>query len=74
MNREPYWDYMARKLRETRSLTVNNDNLWKKEIAEMQKSVHDLQMKVVKHSERIYELEHKIKLLGGDPQQLEMRF
>ena len=65
---------MARKLRETRSLTANRDDMWKHEIAEMQKSVHDLQMKVVKHSERIYELEYKIRLMDGDPQQLEMRF
>ena len=73
--REPYWDYMAHRLRETRGAFIaTNEDMWKQEVAQMQKSIHDLQMRVIKHNERIHELEHKIKILGGDPKQLEMRF
>ena len=73
--REPYWDYMARRLRETRGAFIaTNEDMWKQEVAQMQKSIHDLQMRVIKHNERIHELEHKIKIFGGDTKQLEMRF
>ena len=45
--REPYWDYMARRLREVRDNTfVTKEDLYKKEIAEMQKQVHILQLRV----------------------------
>ena len=73
--REPYWDYMARRLRETRGAFIaTNEDMWKQEVAQMQKSIHDLQMRVIKHNERKHELEHKIKIFGGDTKQLEMRF
>ena len=55
MRREGYHDYMGRRLREEglaravreESKPISRDDMWKKEIAEMQKQVHLLQMKVV---------------------------
>ena len=81
MKREGYWDYMGRKLREDRQQMelVNagdgpRDDMWKREIAEMQKQVHDLQMRVVDLGKTVDNLKQKVKLLGGDPNQTEMEF
>ena len=80
MDREPYWDYMGRRLREERgkygidSRALSNEDLWKKDMSEMQKQVHALQMKVVKLSDQVFDLNYKVKILGGDPDQMEMKF
>ena len=74
MNREGYWDYMGRKLREDHELENTRDDMWKREIAEMQKQVHDLQMRVVDLGKTVDNLKQKVKLLGGDPNQTEMEF
>ena len=74
MNREGYWDYMGRKLREDHELENTRDDMWKREIAEMQKQVHGLQMKIVDLGDQVSHLNHKVKLLGGDDKQMEMRF
>ena len=82
MNREPYWDYMGRRLREEglaravreESKPISRDDMWKKEIAEMQKNVHTLQLRVKTLTERVNELTNKVTIMGGDPQQLEMEF
>ena len=81
MKREGYWDYMGRKLREDRQQMelVNagggtRDDMWKREIAEMQKQVHDLQMRVVDLGKIVDNLKQKVKLLGGDPNQMELGF
>jgi archaellum component FlaC len=50
------------------------DDMWKKEIAEMQKNVHTLQLRVKTLTERVNELTNKVTIMGGDPQQLEMEF
>ena len=50
------------------------DDMWKREIAEMQSNVHTLQLRVKDLSERVTELTNKVTILGGDPQQLEMEF
>ena len=71
MNREPYWDYMGRRLREDEEKLGMND-MWKKEIAEMQGSVHALQLRVKTLTERVHELTQKVTSLGGDPDQLEL--
>ena len=71
MNREPYWDYMGRRLRE--ESIVTKDDLWKKEIAEMQKQVHLLQMKIVNLNYIVDALEYKVRILGGEPKQLELK-
>ena len=71
--REPYWDYMGRRLRESRTMTTRED-LMKKDIAEMQKQVHGLQLRIKALRESVYDLTHKVDLLGGDPNQMEMKF
>ena len=66
--REGYWDYMSRRLREE-EIPKSAEELWKREVAEMQKQVHELQMRVVKLGQEVYELRYKVTLLGGDPNQ-----
>ena len=71
--REGYWDYMMRQLREMpEEKTMTMDDMWKKEIAEMQSSVHVLQLRVKTLTRMVQDLNKKITLLGGDPRQLEL--
>ena len=73
MEREPYWDYMGRHLREDlKKEKWSMDDIYKKEVAEMQSNIHVLQMRVKTLSERVSELINKVTVLGGDPQQLEL--
>ena len=67
MNREPYWEYMGRRLKEQRS------NLMKREVYELQKSLQNSFIKQKNLIERIDELTAKITILGGDPNQLELK-
>ena len=81
MNREPYWDYMGSRLREEglaravreESKPISRDDMWKKEIAEMKKQVHLLQMKVVNLNYIVDALEYKVNILGGEPKQFELK-
>ena len=69
--REPYWDYMRRKVYEGRTLT--KEDMWKKEVADMQKQVHTLQIRVKELSEEI----EKIKFINvekEDIDQMKMEF
>ena len=50
------------------------DDMWKREIKEMQNTVHHLQIRVKELSERVQELSKKVTVLGGDPNQLELEF
>ena len=70
MNREPYWDYMRRRLREENVMDM--EEIFKKEIAQMQEQVHGLQMRVKHLTEDITNLKYKVGTLGGDPNQLEL--
>lgn len=54
--------------------TMNTDGIYKREVQEMQKMVHGLQMRVKDLAYTIHNLEHKVKVLGGDPNQYEMEF
>ena len=76
MQREGYWDYMGRRLREEvfdkQRGPMSMEDIWKKEIAEMQGNVHTLQIRVKDLSERVTELTNKVTILGGDPRQLEL--
>jgi hypothetical protein len=74
MNREGYWDYMGRRLREDRKLEGPRDDMWKREIAEMQKQVHGLQMRIVDLGDQVRHLNLKVKLLRRDSKQTEMVF
>ena len=62
--REPYWDYMGRRLREVRDNTfLTREDLCKKEIAEMQKQVHILQLRVKELKEIVDRQSKTIKSL-----------
>ena len=46
----------------------------KREIFEMQECMQNLMKRQKELSNIIYDLSYKVKLLGGDPQQLEIKF
>ena len=73
--RESYHDYMGRKLREERHKEgeMVARTLAEREIASMQEQVHTLQIRVNELSETVYSLSHKVSILGGNPNQLEMK-
>ena len=77
MQRESYYDYMLRRLRETREENQSrmlSQDVWMKEISQMQTQVHLLQTRVVELGKQVYDLNYKVTTLGGDPDQLEMKF
>ena len=53
MEREPYWDYMGRRMKEERSVP---DEIYKNEIAQMQKQIHFLQMRVKELTQEVRDL------------------
>ena len=53
MEREPYWDYMGRRMKEERSVS---EDIYKSEISQMQKEIHFLQMRVKELTEEVYDL------------------
>jgi hypothetical protein len=73
--RESHYDYMGRRLREERHKggEMVDRTLAEREIASMQEQVHLLQMKIKDLSEMVYSLSHKVSVLGGDINQLEMK-
>ena len=77
MPRESYYDYMLRRLRETREENQSrmlSQDVWMKEISQMQTQVHLLQTRVVELGQQVYDLNYKVTTLGGDPDHLEMKF
>ena len=72
--RESYHDYMGRRLREERHKggEMVDRVLAETEIASMQEQVHLLQMRIKDLSEMVYSLSHKVLVLGGDINQLEL--
>ena len=73
--RESYHEYMGRRLREERHRggEMVDKVLAEREIASMQEQVHGLQIRVKELSETVYSLSYKVSILGGNPNQLEMR-
>lgn len=57
MQREGYWDYMGRRMREERNYMYGKVSL-----TSMERELLS----------RVEELERKVSLLGGDPKQLEL--
>ena len=77
IKREPYWDYMMSRIREdceTGNNIMSVTGIMKREIFEMQECMQSLMKRQKELSEMVYNLSYKVKILGGDPQQLEMRF
>ena len=63
-----------RKNREAGNNIMNVTDIMKREIFEMQECMQNLMKRQKELSEMVYNLSYKVKILGGDPQQLEMRF
>ena len=71
--REPYWDYMRREVYEGRAKLLSREDMWQKEVAEMQEQVHGLQMRVKELSEEL----NKIKSINAEKEdinQMKMEF
>jgi len=73
--RESYHEYMGRRLREERHKggEMVDRALAEREIASMQEQVHGLQIRVKELNETVYSLSYKVSILGGNPNQLEMK-
>ena len=54
--------------------TLDMDDLWQTEVYELQKSLQNSFIRQKNLIERIDELTTKIAILGGDPNQLELKF
>ena len=65
MNREPYWEYMGRRSREERikKEVISQEDMWKKEIAEMQKTLQWCFTRIKELNEEIYELKSQSNLI-----------
>ena len=60
--------------REAGNNIMNVTDIMKSEIFEMQECMQNLMKRQKELSDIIYDLSYKVKLLGGDPQQLEIKF
>ena len=54
--------------------TLDMDDLWQTEVYELQKSLQNSFIRQKNLIERIDELNNKVAILGGDPNQLELKF
>ena len=50
------------------------NDLWEREVYELQKSLQNSLIRQKNLIERIDELNNKVAILGGDPNQLELKF
>ena len=62
MKREGYWDYMGRKMREDRIKreVISQEDMWKKEIAEMQKTLQWCFTRIKELNDEIYQIKSGI--------------
>ena len=83
MNREPYWDYMGRRLREQRikKEVLSEEDMWRKEIADMQKTlqwcyirIKELNDEIELMDDEIYDLKSQLNTVDVDNRQTEMEF
>ena len=83
MNREPYWDYMGRRLREQRikKEVLSEEDMWRKEIADMQKTlqwcyirIKELNDEIELMDDEIYDLKSQLNDVDADNRQTEMDF
>ncbi len=68
MEREPYWDYMGRRLREDRS----NMTAIETDMAQLTESYYGTLIRLKSLAEHNEMLMKKLEKLGYDPRQLEM--
>ena len=72
MEREPYWNYMGRRLRESR--VMSKSDLYEREVFELQKTLQQALIRQKELRALADRLSKKVVILGGDPNQLEMEF
>lgn len=72
--REPYREYMGRRLREERPKIVTESEMYRREITDMNRQLYTLMIKVTEMREEIENLKYKVEILGGDPRQMEFKF
>ena len=72
-NRESYWDYMRREVYEGRTKLLSREDMWKKEVADMQEQVHGLQLRVKELSEELNKIKY-INTEKEDINQMKMEF
>ena len=53
MEREPYWDYMGRRMKEERLVS---EDVYKNEISQMQQEIHYLRMRLKELTEVVHDL------------------
>ena len=70
MEREPYWDYMSRRIKEIKVMSPSD--LYEREVFELQKALQQALIRQKELIEQEYVLKRKISLLGGDERQFEM--
>ncbi len=70
--REPYWDYMGRRLKEEK--VMDTSLMYQREVFELQKTLQQALIRQKELTEQAYALKRKIVLLGGDEKQYEMDF
>ena len=76
MNREPYWEYMGRRSREERikKEVISREDICKKEIAEMQKTLQWCFTRIKELNEEIYTLKSQSNIIIDDDRQTKMEF
>ena len=74
MKREGYWDYMGRKMREDRikKEVISENDMWKKEIVEMQKTLQWCFTRIKELNDEIYDLKSQSSIVVEDERQLKM--
>ena len=70
MEREPYWDYMGRRLKEEN--IMDTSLMYQREVFELQKTLQQALIRQKELVEQAYALKRKVSFLGGDEKQFEM--
>ena len=70
MEREPYWDYMGRRLKEEN--IMDTSLMYQREVFELQKTLQQALIRQKELIEQAYILKRKVSLLGGEECQFEM--
>ena len=70
MEREPYWNYMGRRLSE--SIPMDTTLMYQREVFELQKTLQQALIRQKELIEQAHVLKRKVSLLGGDNRQFEL--
>jgi hypothetical protein len=70
MEREPYWEYIGRRLREEK--VMDTSLMYQREVFELQKTLQQALIRQKELIEQAYALKRKVAILGGDEKQFEM--